>query len=80
CICSQCIKSEHTDASGNQVEGLWINCGTRRHHMKRMCAEPQDLSTLKELSEDFCTKACIKDADLAFHVLLEADDMSSTIS
>ncbi|KAG0148876.1 hypothetical protein CROQUDRAFT_29796, partial [Cronartium quercuum f. sp. fusiforme G11] len=64
CICSKCIKSEHTDASGNQ----WTvyNAGsdeTHRHHMKRMCAEPKDFSILEPLSEDFCTKACIKDAD-----------------
>ncbi|KAG0148879.1 hypothetical protein CROQUDRAFT_25087, partial [Cronartium quercuum f. sp. fusiforme G11] len=73
CICSECIKSEHTDASGIQVKGLWVHCGTRRHYMKKMCAEPKDLSMRKAFYEDFHTEAHIKDASPAVHILSEAD-------
>ncbi|KAG0139953.1 hypothetical protein CROQUDRAFT_53977 [Cronartium quercuum f. sp. fusiforme G11] len=78
CTCSECIKSEHTDASGKQVKGLWIYHGTRRHHMNRKSDGSKELSMLKALSENFCTKAHIKDADPAINACSEPDDMDST--
>ena len=46
--------------------------------MKRMSDGSKELSMLKVFSENFCTKAHIKDADPAVNARSEPDDTDST--
>ncbi|EGG03316.1 uncharacterized protein MELLADRAFT_109452 [Melampsora larici-populina 98AG31] len=63
CTCSECIKKTHTDSSGKQVSGLWINPGTQRNHRRRMATKPETTSILEALVDDFNAKASIKDTE-----------------
>ncbi|EGF97027.1 uncharacterized protein MELLADRAFT_70265 [Melampsora larici-populina 98AG31] len=63
CTCSECIKAKHTDSSGNEVSGLWINRGTERNHRRRMSTKPENTPLLEALANDFHAKASINDAE-----------------
>ncbi|KAG0145162.1 hypothetical protein CROQUDRAFT_46126, partial [Cronartium quercuum f. sp. fusiforme G11] len=78
CTCSECIKVERAGSSGQLSKGLLVHPGTRSKHRTRMRAEAENTSVLKALTEDFRTKAQIKN-DNAVEDQYETDGVNSSL-
>ncbi|KAG0151272.1 hypothetical protein CROQUDRAFT_36961 [Cronartium quercuum f. sp. fusiforme G11] len=77
CTCSECIKVKHTGPSGQLSKGSLVHPGTRSKHRTRMHAEAKNTSVLKALTEDFCTKAQLKNHN-AVEDQYETDGVNSS--
>ncbi|KAG0143371.1 hypothetical protein CROQUDRAFT_661367 [Cronartium quercuum f. sp. fusiforme G11] len=63
CICPKCSQVEYEDQHGVLVPGAWVHPGTRRKHLARLSAEPEEVLMMRMLAEDFQKIACIKVPD-----------------